>query len=111
MNVRAFGNILSSAANGPAILRYLFPCAHVAQRNFVAQRNILHGFNNAKLRSIQRYNGGEAKVQIGPRILLKKDGSERAPAKAGRLTIEDLLWLYDIIDEVKDNMTELSGPE
>jgi hypothetical protein len=29
--------------------------------------------------SIQRYNGGEAKVQIGPRILLKKDGSERAP--------------------------------
>lgn len=61
--------------------------------------------------SIQRYNGGEAKVQIGPRILLKKDGSERAPTKAGRLTIEDLLWLYDIIDEVKDDMSELSGPE
>jgi hypothetical protein len=61
--------------------------------------------------SIQRYNGGEAKVQIGPRILLKKDGSERAPTKAGRLTIEDLLWLYDIIDEVKDDMSELSSPE
>jgi hypothetical protein len=61
--------------------------------------------------SIQRYNGGEAKVQIGPRILLKKDGTERAPAKAGRLTIEDLLWLYDIIDEIKDDLSELSGPE
>jgi len=61
--------------------------------------------------SIQRYNSGEAKVQIGPRILLKKDGSERAPTKAGRLTIEDLLWLYDIIDEVKDDMSELSSPE
>ena len=61
--------------------------------------------------SIQRYNAGEAKVQIGPRILLKKDGTERAPAKAGRLTIEDVLWLYDIIDEVKDDLSDLSGPE
>jgi hypothetical protein len=50
-------------------------------------------------------------VQIGPRILLKKDGSERAPAKAGRLTMEDLLWFYDIIDEVKDEMTRLTKPE
>lgn len=60
--------------------------------------------------SIQRYGGGEAKLQIGPRILLKKDGTERAPAKAGRLTIEDVMWLYEIIDEVKDELSELSGP-
>lgn len=61
--------------------------------------------------SIQRYNGGEAKLQIGPRILLKKDGSQRAPAKAGRLTIEDVMWLYDIIDEIKDELSDLSKPE
>jgi hypothetical protein len=61
--------------------------------------------------SIQRYAGGEAKVQIGPRILKRQDGSDRAPAKAGRLTIEDLLWLYDIIDEVKEEMSSLVGPE
>ena len=60
--------------------------------------------------SIQRYDGGEAKVQIGPRILLKKDGTERAPAKAGRLTIEDLMFFYDIIDEIKDEMEKLVGP-
>ena len=60
--------------------------------------------------SIQRYAGGEAKVQIGPRILMKKDGGERAPAKAGRLTVEDVLWLYDIIDEVKEELSALSGP-
>ncbi|RJQ70731.1 MAG: hypothetical protein C4519_20655 [Desulfobacteraceae bacterium] len=60
--------------------------------------------------SIQRYDSGEAKVQIGPRILRRKDGSERAPAKAGRLTIEDVLWLYDIIDEVKAELTGLVGP-
>jgi hypothetical protein len=61
--------------------------------------------------SIQRYNNGEAKLQIGPRILLKKDGSQRAPAKAGRLTIEDVMWLYDIIDDIKDELSNLSKPE
>lgn len=60
--------------------------------------------------SIQRYAGGEPKLQIGPRILKKKDGSERAPAKAGRLTVEDVLWLYDIIDEVKNELSDLAGP-
>ena len=60
--------------------------------------------------SIQRYDGGEAKLQIGPRILMKKDGTERAPAKAGRLTIEDFLWFYDIADEIKEELTRLVGP-
>ena len=60
--------------------------------------------------SIQRYAGGEPKLQIGPRILKKKDGTERAPAKAGRLTIEDVMWLYDIIDEVKNELSDLAGP-
>jgi hypothetical protein len=60
--------------------------------------------------SIQRYAGGEPKLQIGPRILKKKDGSERAPSKAGRLTIEDVLWLYDIIDDVKNELSDLAGP-
>ena len=60
--------------------------------------------------SINQYGDGEPKVQIGPRILLKKDGTERAPAKAGRLTIEDLMWLYDIIDEVKDKLTSYARP-
>jgi hypothetical protein len=61
--------------------------------------------------SINQYDGGEAKLQIGPRILKRKDGSERAPAKAGRLTVEDVLWLYDIIDEIKDELTSRSGPQ
>ena len=61
--------------------------------------------------SINQYGEGQPKVQIGPRILLKKDGSERAPAKAGRLTMEDFLWFYDIIDDVKDEMTKHARPE
>ena len=61
--------------------------------------------------SVNQYGNGEPKVQIGPRILLKKDGTERAPAKAGRLTIEDIMWFYELIDEVKDEMTKFAKPE
>jgi hypothetical protein len=60
--------------------------------------------------TINRYDQGEAKVQIGPRILKKKDGSDRAPVKAGRLTTEDILWLYDVMDEIKDELTDLQRP-
>lgn len=60
--------------------------------------------------SINRYGDGEPKVQIGPRILLKKDGSQRAPVKAGRLSVEDILWFYDIIDEVKEELSEQARP-
>jgi len=60
--------------------------------------------------SINRYDMSEAKLQIGPRILKKQDGSDRAPVKAGRLSIEDVMWLYDIIDEVKDELANQAGP-
>ena len=61
--------------------------------------------------SINQYGDGESKVQIGPRILLKQDGTERPPVKAGRLSIEDFMWLYDNIDEVKDELTYLAKPK
>ena len=60
--------------------------------------------------SINQYGDGEAKLQIGPRIFIKKDGGE-SQRKAGRLTFEDLMWFYDIIDEVKDDMSKLATPE
>ncbi|MBW1746191.1 MAG: hypothetical protein JRG74_04115 [Deltaproteobacteria bacterium] len=61
--------------------------------------------------SINQYGEAQPKLQIGPRILKKKDGGDRAPAKAGRLSIEDLMWFYDIIDEVKDELLSLAKPE
>jgi hypothetical protein len=61
--------------------------------------------------AIMQYGEGEPKVQVGPRILKKKDGSDRAPMKAGRLSVEDVMWLYDIIDEVKDELSDIVGPE
>ncbi len=61
--------------------------------------------------SINQYADARPKVQIGPRMLKKKDGADRAPAKAGRLSLEDLLWLYGIIDEVKEDLQSMVGPE
>ncbi len=60
--------------------------------------------------SINQYGDGEPKLQIGPRMFKKRDGSDGAPVKAGRLSIEDVLWLYDTLDEIKDDLARLSKP-
>jgi len=61
--------------------------------------------------SINQYAQGEPKLQIGPRVYTKKDGSEsQRRAGRGRLSIEDLLWFYEIIDEVKDELAGLAKP-
>jgi hypothetical protein len=60
--------------------------------------------------SINRYNQGEPKVQIGPRVFTKKDGAE-IQRKSGRLTIEDISWIYDMIDEIKEELSSLAKPE
>ena len=55
--------------------------------------------------SICQYGEGEIKLQVGPRSYVKKDGTKRT-TKAGRLTIDDVLWLNDTIEEIKDKMNE-----
>jgi hypothetical protein len=59
--------------------------------------------------TINQYGDGEPKVQIGPRIFKRKDGKE-SQRKAGRLTIEDVMWFYDIIDDVKEELAKLARP-
>jgi len=59
--------------------------------------------------SINQYGDGEPKLQIGPRVFIKQDGNE-SQRKAGRLSIEDLIWFYEIIDEVKEELSKLAGP-
>jgi hypothetical protein len=61
--------------------------------------------------SINQYGNAQPKVQIGPRMLKKKDGTDRAPSKAGRLNLEDMEFLYGIIDEVKEELESRIKPE
>jgi len=53
--------------------------------------------------SLYRYGEGDPKLQVGPRTYVKKDGSKGA-TKTGRLSIDDVLWLDEIIGEVKEKM-------
>ena len=53
--------------------------------------------------SIYRYGDGDPKLQIGPRTYTKRDGAKGA-TKAGRLTIDDLLWIDEIMEDVKEKM-------
>jgi hypothetical protein len=55
--------------------------------------------------SINRYGDGEPKLQIGPRTYTKKDGTQGS-TKTGRLTIDDVLWLNDVLEEVKEKMNQ-----
>lgn len=55
--------------------------------------------------SINRYAEGEPKLQIGPRAYVKRDGT-KATTKAGRLSIDDVLWLDDIIEKIKEKMNQ-----
>ena len=53
--------------------------------------------------SIYRYGDGDPKLQIGPRSYTKKDGS-KGTTRTGRLSIDDVLWLSEMLDEVKQKM-------
>jgi len=55
--------------------------------------------------SIHRYDDGDPKLQIGPRTYTKRDGT-KGNTKPGRLSIDDVLWLSDILDDVKEKMSE-----
>jgi hypothetical protein len=55
--------------------------------------------------SINRYGNGEPKLQIGPRSYTKRDGT-KTTTKAGRLAIDDVLWLGEVLEEVKEKMNE-----
>jgi hypothetical protein len=69
---------------------------------------VLHTWENDKTGlniSICRYGDGEAKLQIGPRSYTKKDGSKSA-TKAGRLSIDDVTWLNEVIEQVIEKMNE-----
>ncbi len=59
--------------------------------------------------SINQYEDGDPKLQIGPRVFVKKDGTE-SQRKAGRLSLKDLLWFYELIDDVRDELMSLIKP-
>ena len=50
--------------------------------------------------SVMQYNGGEMKLQIGPRVYKRANGADGF-AKAGRLTLDEVKALPDITPEIE----------
>ena len=61
--------------------------------------------------SINQYDNGQPKLQIGPRMVQKKGGGPAAPAKAGRLSYEEVRWLADQMDDIIDLLGRTVTPE
>ena len=55
--------------------------------------------------SINQYGDADPKMQIGPRAYTRKDG-KKSSTRAGRLTIDDVLWLSETLEEVAEKMKE-----
>ena len=58
--------------------------------------------------SLYQYNGGPPKVQIGPRGYPKADGSDGF-GKVGRLSLEEMDWLFGLKEEVRAAAKEAVG--
>ena len=58
--------------------------------------------------SLYQYNGGAPMVQIGPRGYQKADGSEGF-VKVGRLSLEEMGWLFGLKEEVRAAAKEAMG--
>ena len=52
---------------------------------------------------VMSYNGGEPKLQIGPRTYVKRDGST-GYAKAGRMTLHEVKEIGDMMPEIEGVM-------
>jgi len=54
---------------------------------------------------IYQYNGGDKKLQIGPRTFERKNG-DMGHRKAGRLTVAETAWLATVLVEAAPFMTD-----
>ena len=54
---------------------------------------------------LHQYNEGEKKFQVGPRSYIKKNG-EISVMKAGRLNLDEMIWLQNVITEAVTLMAE-----
>ena len=54
---------------------------------------------------VMSYNGGEMKLQIGPRTYIKRNGSVGF-GKAGRMTFDEVMAINELMPEIKGIMGE-----
>jgi len=53
--------------------------------------------------TVQKYNSGVAKFQVGPRVVKRADGTESF-VKAGRITLEEVEFIGKYMSEIRKAM-------
>jgi hypothetical protein len=65
----------------------------------------IEGDNDTLKISVFSYNGGERKLQIGPRVYEKKNGDDGF-RKAGRLTANEVDFLIERLPAIREMLNE-----
>lgn len=65
----------------------------------------IEGDNDTLRISVFAYNGGERKLQIGPRVYEKKNGDDGF-RKAGRLTADEVDFLIEKLPAIREMLNE-----
>jgi len=68
----------------------------------VFERSIDDGKGSLKV-CVMSYNGGEKKLQIGPRTYIKRNGTT-GYGKAGRMTLHEVKSITDLMPEIEGVM-------
>jgi hypothetical protein len=58
--------------------------------------------------SVMLYNGGDPKLQIGPRQFTKHDGTTGF-GKAGRLNVDEVRWLMGLNGQILEAMDDAAA--
>jgi len=70
----------------------------------VFERSIENGDKCLKI-CVMSYNGGEMKLQFGPRTYVKRNGTTGF-GKVGRMTLNEVMAINDLMPEIKGIMGE-----
>lgn len=68
------------------------------------------GSNDNVRASVHQYDNGPKKLQIGPRMFVRRDGELRY-GKIGRMTREEVEWLQTVLPEAVSEMTREDAAE
>lgn len=53
--------------------------------------------------SVRKYDQGQAKLQLGPRKYVDKNGNSQQ-TKVGRLSAAEVAWLFDMRSEIEKHL-------
>lgn len=77
-------------------------------KDVTVYERLIEGERNSLKVAVMSYNGGEMKLQIGPRVYEKKNWTT-GYSKAGRMTLDEVRAITALMPEIEGIMGESSS--